>query len=137
MKNLFALLGGVTLVATSVQAGAAAPVEVTYDDAVKCAALDTTLAIVLSPEQGQASPEDQRAIDYFSATADKWLAQASAANPGGEEATMADILERSTNLIIGLSDDSNTAAKAKFDADFEVCTALEEAAYGGPNGIVD
>lgn len=134
--KLVPVLLSAALLAVPVPALAAAPVEVTYDDAVKCAALDTTLAIVLSPEEGAAKPEDQRAIDYYSGMADKWLAQASAANPGGEDATMNDIVERSTSLLVALSQESE-AGKAQFDADFEACTALEEAAYGGPNGIVD
>jgi len=117
--------------------GAAEPVELTYDDAVKCAALDTALAIVLTSDEANASDEDRRAADYYSKMADTWLGQAGKSNPGGEEATLKDIIDSSTTMLTSLADEKDSAAQARFTADIETCTALEEAAYGGPNGMVD
>lgn len=137
MKNGLAILAAVTLVAAPQASFAADPVEVTYDDAVKCASIDTTLAIALTSDDSNTTAEDKQSADYLSGMADKWLAQASASNPGGEDATMKDIVDRSTALFIGLADDSNTAIKEQMTTDLAQCMMLEEAAYGGPNGLVD
>lgn len=137
MKNVLAMIAATGLLAVPQVTFAADPVEVTYEDAVKCAAVDTTLAIALTADESKMSAEDKENADYLSSMADKWLAQASAANPGGEEATTNDIVTRSTDMFLALVDESNKDAQAKIASDLASCMILEEAAYGGRNGLVD
>lgn len=137
MSRTLAFLAAAMLASAPQVSLGAAPVEVTYSDAVSCAAVDTALAIALTSDEGKTSAEDQKTADYLSGMADKWLAQASAANPGGEEATMNDIVQQSTALFLSLADDTDKAGKEKMANDLAKCSQLEEAAYGGPNGLVD
>lgn len=116
---------------------AADPVEVTYDDAIECASLDTVLAGVLGAEKDQ-SDEDKAQAKYYTDMAEKWLSQAVDAHPGGQDAAFADFdkaVEALSDRMVAAKSEDEVSAIIR--PSIEKCSRLEEAAYGGPNGIVD
>lgn len=130
MKKLLSLIPALALLAVPQVAGAAdtaGKVEVTYEDAIKCAAVDTTLAIALTSGE-TTTKEDQDRADTLSAFADMWLNQASPANPGGKDATLAEISELSVGMFTKLADtENNPGFQDQFGADWSNCQELEAA----------
>lgn len=133
MKTLVSVAGILALLAVPGAAGAADPavagkVEVTYDDAVRCASIDTALAIALTSDEGNVSKEDQDRADTLSAFADMWLNQASYGHEGGQEAVLKDITEMATGFFLKLADPANNPGfQEQFGEDWGACQELEAA----------
>jgi len=136
MKNVLAMFAAAALLAGP-QPALAEPIQVTYDDAVTCAALDTVLAMAFLGDD-KASADDKETGTYLATMADKWTTQAGAAHPQGQEAASDEIASKGADLLIKLGDTKTDEALAKQISDnMQMCGTLEESAYGGRDGLVN
>jgi hypothetical protein len=134
MNRTLAIITAAAFVSAPQVSAAADPVVVSYDEAVTCAALDRVIAISLAIDNPSATAEDKQTAEYLIGMSDKWLAQATMANPDGKDATEREVVDRYNAILAKLDDETGTK---QVETDMAQCAQLEEAAYGGPNGLVD
>ncbi|WP_068077615.1 hypothetical protein [Novosphingobium lentum] len=115
----------------------AGPAPVAYPDALRCATFDGFMAVMLAGEHEEHLKEP--ATVYYSTAGDLWLTQASKANPGGEKATNKDF-QTATDVLVkafaaAAKTDGDKAFKAIYAQYAPACDALEQVAWGGPEGL--
>ena len=98
----------------------------TYDDAIRCASVDTLISAVIGGDN--ASAEDKATSEYYDSVTDKWLTRASEARP---DSALTDYLTKSTTLAEKLANASNEdEMMGLLIVDLLTCTQLEQATFG-------
>lgn len=124
MKKAFLALSAALALAGPQQALAAEAA--TYDDAIRCASVDTLISAVVGGDD--ASAEDKATSEYYDSVTDKWLTRASEARP---DDALTDYLGKSTALAEKLgAAASEDEVMGILVVDLLTCTQLEQETFG-------
>lgn len=127
MKNVFAMLAAAGFLAIPQMAAAEDSAPASYEDAIRCAAVDTLISSVVGGDG--ATPENKKLSEYYDGVTERWLTRAGE-GPGGQDKALADYLTASTGLVEKLSAVEEDGVEDIVSADLKYCLVLEATTFG-------